>query len=85
MEVCAVCWNEVEERDPPGAGSMLFHSGCLPTCRFCNRVYRVDEAGWDFRGGTEWSDEWGYAARLESAACPDCSDDGERRDYGAGW
>ena len=70
MEVCAVCWNEIEERDPPGAGSMLFHSGCLPACRFCNRDLSSRRSGLGFRGGTEWSDEWGYAARLESAACP---------------
>ena len=85
MDTCAVCLELVEEPDPHGAGSMLFHSTCLPTCRFCNRPYAVDESGWDFRGGTHWSDEWGYVSKLESAACPACSDDGGRRDYGSGW
>jgi hypothetical protein len=32
-----------------------------------------------------WSDDWGYIPKLESAACPTCTDDAERRDYGAGW
>jgi hypothetical protein len=85
MEVCAVCWQEIDEPDPPGAGSMLFHRACLPTCRFCDCPYTIDQAGWDFRGGTQWSDEWGYLPRLESAACPECSDSGGRRDYGSGW
>ena len=64
---------------------MLFHHACLPRCRFCGRPYQVDEASWDFRGTTRWSAEWGYVPCLESAACPECSDTGERRDYGAGW
>jgi hypothetical protein len=85
MNVCAVCCHEIDEPDPPGAGVMLFHRACLPTCRFCGRQYRTDESGWDFRGGTEWHDEWGYLQRLESAACEECSDSGERRDYGSGW
>ena len=68
-----------------GLGSMLFHQECLPHCRFCDRPYVVLEAGWDCRGGVKWSDEWGYIPTLESAACPTCTDDAERRDYGAGW
>jgi hypothetical protein len=84
MDVCAVCGQEVG--DPAvGVGSMLFHLGCLPACKFCERPYVVQEAGWDFRGGVVWSDEWGYMPQLESAACPTCTDDAERRDYGAGW
>ena len=85
MEICAVCLDEIDDPSPPGAGNMLFHRACLPTCRFCGRRYVVDEAGWDFRGRTEWSDPHGYLARLDSAACSDCSDTGERRDYGSGW
>jgi hypothetical protein len=84
MEVCAVCGEELGAQSV-GIGSMLFHLGCLPTCKFCERPYMVQEAGWDFRGGVAWSDEWGYVPRFESAACPDCTDDAERRDYGAGW
>ena len=85
METCAVCTELIEDDDPHGAGVMLFHTRCLPACRFCDRRYTIDEASWDFRGGTAWSDEWGYVPRLESAACPECSDLGERRDYGSGW
>jgi hypothetical protein len=84
IDVCAVCGNEVDEVGV-GIGSMLFHHACLPACRFCGQPYQVDEAGWDFRGGVTWSDEWGYVPMLESAACPTCTDDAERRDYGAGW
>ena len=84
MELCAVCWRQIEEHDPPGVGDLLFHWTCTPGCRFCRRPYRTDEAGWDFRGATEWSDEWGYVPRVTSAACPDCSDLGQRRDYGLG-
>ena len=64
---------------------MLFHPSCLPTCRFCGKRYAVDESGWDFRGDSEWSDEWGFVPRLASSACADCSDLGGRRDYGSGW
>ncbi|MBA2447082.1 MAG: hypothetical protein H0V51_03555 [Chloroflexi bacterium] len=85
LEVCAVCGDEVVEPAPIGIGSMLFHAGCLPRCRFCDRPYNLDEAGWDFRGGVAWSDQWGYVPRLHAAACPACTDDAERRDYGAGW
>ena len=85
MEVCAACGKLVEDSRALGVGSMLFHRQCLPACRFCRRAYAVSESGWDFRGGVGWSDEWGYVARLESAACPTCTDDAERRDYGAGW
>lgn len=86
LDVCAVCGEEVEESGISlGLGSMLFHHRCLPRCRFCDRPYIVQEAGWDFRGGVAWSDEWGYIPKLESAACPTCTDDAERRDYGAGW
>ena len=85
LDSCAVCSTLVEEERPVGIGSMLFHSGCLPTCRFCRRPYRLDEAGWDFRGGVAWTDESGYVPRLQSAACGACSDIGERRDYGPGW
>ena len=85
IDVCAVCGCEVDEEQPVGLGTMLFHPACLPGCRFCERQYALNEAGWDFRGGVAWSDEWGYAPRLESAACPTCTDDAERRDYGAGW
>jgi hypothetical protein len=85
MDACAVCLREIAEPDPLGAGVMLFHAACRPTCRFCSRTYASDDAGWDFRGGTEWDDEHGFISRLDSAACPDCSDLGERRDYGSGW
>ena len=85
LDVCATCGAEVDGEEPLGVGTMLFHRRCLPACRFCRRRYAVDEAGWDFRGGVGWSDEWGYVPRLESAACPTCTDDAERRDYGAGW
>jgi hypothetical protein len=85
VEICAICLAAIDEADPPGAGLMLFHTGCCPACRFCGRTYELDEAGWDFRGGTEWSDEHGFISRLESAACPNCSDSGGRRDYGSGW
>jgi hypothetical protein len=85
VEVCAVCGDLIEEPGAVGAGVMLFHSDCLPACRFCGRLYVADEAGWDFRGGTAWSDDLGYVQRLESAACPDCTDEGGRRDYGSGW
>lgn len=85
METCAVCLELIEEPDPVGAGVMLFHADCRPTCRFCGRPYAVEEAGWDFRGGTAWSAAWGYVSKLDSAACPHCSDAGGRRDYGAGW
>lgn len=84
IEVCAVCGQEVEEAGI-GLGSMLFHKQCLPACRFCGRPYLVQEAGWDFRGGVKWLDEWGYVQMMESAVCPTCADDAERRDYGAGW
>lgn len=84
MHVCAVCWEEIEDEHPPGAGSLYFHPHCLPNCRFCRRAYAIDEAGWDFRGAVEWSDEWGYVPLLQSAACPECSDLGGRRDYGSG-
>ena len=85
MDLCAVCLEEITDPNPPGAGSMVFHAACVPTCRFCGARYGISEAGWDFRGGTEWSDAWGFVSRLESAACPECSDLGARRDYGAGW
>jgi hypothetical protein len=84
-ENCAVCSAELDEERPVGVGSMVFHAGCLPACRFCGRPYTLDEAGWDFRGGVAWSGERGYLPRLQSAACGACSDTGERRDYGAGW
>lgn len=84
IEVCAVCGEEVEEAGV-GLGSMLFHRSCHPCCRFCERPYIVQEAGWDFRGGVRWLDAWGYVTLLESAACPTCTDDAERRDYGMGW
>lgn len=84
IEVCAVCGEEIEESSI-GLGSMLFHLTCLPRCRFCARPYLVHEAGWDFRGGVRWSAEWGYIPMLESAACPTCTDDAERRDYGLGY
>ena len=48
IDVCAVCGEEVAEAGV-GIGSMLFHHACLPACRFCDRPYEVDEAGWDFR------------------------------------
>jgi hypothetical protein len=83
-QVGSVCGQEVEEAGV-GLGSMLFHKQCLPRCRFCERPYLVQEAGWDFRGGVKWLDEWGYVPMMESAACPTCTDDAERRDYGAGW
>lgn len=86
MDVCAVCGLEVDDGESLGAGSMVFHGTCLPSCRFCERPYTVDESGWDFRGGVAWSDESeAYVSRLESAACGTCSDEGERRDYGLGW
>jgi hypothetical protein len=84
IDVCAVCGNEVGNPSV-GVGSMLFHLHCLPRCRFCQRPYVVQEAGWDFRGGVAWNDEWGWVPQLESAACPTCTDDAGRRDYGAGW
>jgi hypothetical protein len=84
IDVCAVCGQEVDNPHV-GIGSMLFHIECLPACKFCARPYAVQEAGWDFRGGVAWSDDWGYVPTLESAACPGCTDDAERRDYGAGW
>jgi hypothetical protein len=84
-EVCAICGREIDEDRPLGIGTMLFHTACLPACRFCERPYVVEEAGWDFRGGVAWSDEWGYVPRLEAAACATCTDDAERRDYGSGW
>lgn len=84
LEVCAVCGAETDDA-AVGIGSMIFHQRCLPRCRFCARGYDVAEAGWDFRGGVIWSDEAGFVHRLESAACPDCTDDAGRRDYGAGW
>jgi hypothetical protein len=85
METCAVCTELIDEPDPLGAGVMLFHRACLPCCRFCERRYQADQAEWDFRGGTAWSDEWGYVITLQSATCPECSDLGGRRDYGSGW
>lgn len=85
MEFCAGCGRPIQERDPLGAGTMLFHRACCPVCRFCGARYTLDAAGWDFRGGTVWSSEWGYLCRLESAACGVCTDLGERRDYGTGW
>jgi len=84
-EVCAVCGREIDEDRPAGVGTMLFHDTCLPACRFCTRPYAVDEAGWDFRGGVAWSDDWGYVPHLERAVCATCTDDAERRDYGSGW
>ena len=85
LDTCAICGAAVDEERPIGIGSMLFHGRCVPRCRFCNRPYALDEAGWDFRGGVAWTDDWGYVPRLQSAACGACSDAGERRDYGSGW
>jgi hypothetical protein len=84
VELCAVCQRCIEEVDPPGVGVMLFHQDCLPACRFCNRRYLLDEGGWDFRGQSIWSDQHGYLIALASAACPDCTELAERRDYGLG-
>jgi hypothetical protein len=84
LELCAVCQTCLDEPEPPGIGIMLFHRACRPACRFCSRRYRLDEGGWDFRGQTVWSDAHGYLTGLESAACPDCTELGGRRDYGLG-
>ena len=84
-EVCAVCEQEIEEDAPVGVGTMLFHTACVPSCQFCTRAYVVEEAGWDFRGGTAWSDDWGYVQAVQAVTCPTCADDAQRRDYGAGW
>ena len=84
IDVCAVCGQEVGDPDV-GVGSMLFHLTCLPTCKFCERPYVVQEAGGTFGAGSPGTTSGATYRNLESAACPTCTDDAERRDYGAGW